>query len=223
MHLQVLPATWGVQQVIARTGEITVVGPDPEGHAVVFVDGLPAPLPAKVVEAPEPTEAEPIAPVSVNGAEDRLPNWLATRNARLNQLPVVLALVVLVGIVLEAQNPQAQMIYTITFAAMILIAAIPVALMPSDQLRLRTLLAAGQWQAHPVTVVESKADARRPVAGLTLVLADGQRLSIKLAFPELVANISATGTLWMVGMPGRRKGAAVGVPGYPIISAARFA
>jgi hypothetical protein len=74
-----------------------------------------------------------------------------------------------------------------------------------------------------VTVVESKADARRPVAGLTLVLADGQRLSIKLASPELVANIKATGTLWMVGMPERRMGAAVGVPGYPIVTAARFA
>jgi uncharacterized membrane protein HdeD (DUF308 family) len=223
MHLQVLPVTWGVRQVIARTGEITVFGPDPEGHAVVFADGLPVPVPAKVVEAPEPTEAEPIVPVSVNGAEDQVPNWIATRTARLNQVVVVVVLVVLAGIILQAQNAEAMMIYTVIFGAMLLIMAILVAFMPSDQLRLRKLLAAGQWQAHPVTVNASTGDARRLVGGLTLVLNDGRRLSIKLALPELVANISATGTLWMVGLPGDRKGAAVGIPGYPIVTAARFA
>jgi hypothetical protein len=223
MHLQVQPTTWGVRQVIARVGEITVVGPDPDGHAVVFVDGMPMPLPAEVVEAPEPTEAEPIAPVSVNGAEDRLPNWLAGRTARLNQVPVVLMLVVLAGIVLEAQTAEIAMIYTVVFGVLLLIMAILVAFMPSDQLRLRKLLAAGQWQAYPVTVNAPTGDARRLVGPLTLVLSDGRQLSIKLALPDLVANVSATGTLWMVGMPGNRKGAAVGVPGYPIVTAARFA
>lgn len=225
-HLQVLPVNWGLRQVIARTGEITMVGPDSEGHAVAFVDGVPAPLPAKVVPAPESTTAEPVAPVSLNGAEDPVPNWIATRVARLQWIPQVAVVVVLAGIVVEAQSSRAVMIYAVTFAVMLAIVAILVALMPSDQMRLPKLLAAGQWQAHPVTVETWKGDGRRPVAELVLLLGvpGGQhRLVIKYASAELTANISATGTLWMVGMPKDRRGAAVGVPGYPIVSAARFA
>ncbi|MFC0546496.1 hypothetical protein [Kutzneria chonburiensis] len=223
MHLQVRPVNWGLRQVIARTGEITVVGPDADGQAVVFLDGVPTPLPAKVVAAPEPTEAEPVVPVSVNGAEDQVPNWAARRIAWLNWIPLAVALVVLAGFIALAPNSQVAVFYASGFGVLLLVVAILFLFVPSDQLRLRKLLAAGQWQAHPVTIESWKGEVRRPVGELTLVLASGYRLSIKFATTELVANISATGTLWMVGLPGDRKGAAVGIPGYPILTAARFA
>ena len=223
MYLRLLSVNWGLRQVVARTGEVTVVGPDAEGYAVVFVDGMPLPLAAKVAEAPEPTETEPIARVSANGSEDEVPNWLAGRVARFHWTIVGGLVILLTGIALEAQAYGGGLIIGITEMAMLAVLAILYLIMPSDQSRLRSLLAAGQWQAHPVTVQASNSDARRPITALTLVLGNGRRLSIKAAGPELVANISATGTLWMVGVPGNRKGAAVGVPGYPILAAARFA
>lgn len=223
MYLRLPSVNWGLRQIIARAGEVTVVGPDAEGYAAVFVDGMPAPLAAKVVDAPEPTEAEPIARVSVNGAEDEVPNWIAGRLLRAHLILLGVLAVVLVGITLEATSYGVALILGIFELVMLVVLGLLFLIMPSDQIRLRTLLAAGQWQAYPVTIQQSNSDARRPIGGLTLVLSDGQRLSIKLAAPELVANISATGTLWMVGRPGNRKGAAVGIPGYPILTAARFA
>ena len=223
MHLRLPSVNWGVRQVIARVGEVTVVGPDPEGYAVVFVDGMSMPLAAKVVEVPEPTEAEPIARVSVNGAEDEVPNWVAGRLLRVHLIILGVLAVALAGMTLEAQSYGGALILGIVELVMLAVLWMLFLIMPSDQIRLRTLLAAGRWQAYPVTIQQANNDTRRPIAGLTLVLGDGRRLSIKLAAPELVANISATGTLWMVGMPGKRKGAAVGIPGYPILTAARFA
>ncbi|QUQ69871.1 hypothetical protein [Kutzneria sp. CA-103260] len=223
-HLRVRPVSWGIRQVIARTGEITMVGPDTEGHAVVFVDGQPTPLPAKVVEAPEPTEAEPIARVSANGAEDEVPRWYATRHARIQWIPFGYALIVLAALAYDAQQARytSLWIYVVVLVACLVGGLFRVA----DQVRLPKLLAAGQWRAHPVTVEAWKGDARRPFADLTLKLGvpgGEQRLVVKHASAELVANISATGTLWMVGTPRDNKSAAVGVPGHPILAPARFA
>jgi hypothetical protein len=223
MYLRLPSVNWGLRQVIARAGEVTVIGPDAEGYAVVFVDGMPMPLAAKVVEAPEPTEAEPIARVSVNGAEDEVPNWAAGRLLRAHLIILGVLAVALAGMTLEAQAYGGALMLGIIELIMVAVVGLLFLTVPSDQIRLRTLLAAGRWQAYPVTIQQSNSEARRPIGGLTLVLSDGQRLSIKLAAPELVANISATGMLWMVGRPDSRKGAAVGIPGYPILTAARFA
>ncbi|MFI9381005.1 hypothetical protein [Kutzneria sp. NPDC052558] len=223
MHLRVEPVLWGTRQVIARTGEITMVGPDAEGHAVVFVDGQPMPLPAKVVEAPEPMEAEPIARVSANAAEDAVTQWFATRFARLMWAPAGILVLMLAALAFDAQQSRFSSIW-IVFVGL-LICAIVLTLRMTDQTRLPKLLKTGQWQAHPVTVEEWKGNVRVPAGDLTVKLGvpGGEyRLVVKQASAELVANVSATGTLWMVGQPTARKPAAVGVPGYPIVAIARF-
>ncbi len=226
-HLRVRPVNWGVRQIIARTGEITMIGPDAEGNAVVFVDGQPTPLPAKVVEAPEPTEAEPIARVSVNGAEDEVPQWYAARHARIQWIPFSAVFTVFVALVYDMQlASHLPVAFTWAYAVLAVILLLGPVFGARDQIRLSKLLSAGQWQAYPVTVETWKGSAQRPFADLTVKLGvpGGEyQLVVKHASVELVANISATGTLWMVGLPKGAKSAAVGVPGHPIVAPARFA
>jgi hypothetical protein len=227
MHLRVRPVNWGVRQIIARTGEITMIGPDAKGNAVVFVDGQPTPLPAKVVEAPEQTAAEPIARVSVNGAEDEVPQWYAARHARIQWIPVGAVFTVFAVLIYDLQlashlSGAFTWVYVVLAVALLLGGVFGA----RDQIRLSKLLAAGQWQAYPVTVEAWKGSAQRPFADLTVKLGvpGGEyQLVVKHASVELVANISATGTLWMVGLPKEHKAAAVGVPGHPIVAPARFA
>ncbi len=226
-YLRVRPIAWPMWQVIARTGEITMIGPDAEGNAVVFVDGQPTPLPAKVVEAPEPTEAEPIARVSVNGAEDEVPQWYAARHARIQWIPFSAVFTVFVALVYDMQlASHLPVAFTWAYAVLAVILLLGPVFGARDQIRLSKLLSAGQWQAYPVTVETWKGSAQRPFADLTVKLGvpGGEyQLVVKHASVELVANISATGTLWMVGLPKGAKSAAVGVPGHPIVAPARFA
>ncbi|MEV6603474.1 hypothetical protein [Kutzneria sp. NPDC051319] len=226
MHLRVLPVSWGMRQVIARTGEITMIGPDAEGNAVVFVDSQPRPLTAKVVEAPEPTEPEPIARTSANGAEDDVPQWYARRHARIQLIPFVGLFLVYGALIYDAQQRTFLPGFAGFYVFLLVVSTILGITRVLGQMRLSTLLAVGRWQAHPVTVEAWKGDERRPFADLTLAMGPpgGQhRILVKHASVELVANISATGTLWMIGLPKDRKAAAVGVPGHPVVAAARFA
>jgi hypothetical protein len=56
-------------------------------------------------------------------------------------------------------------------------------------------------------------------------LPDGrsQKVVVRRATAALRANVYVTGTLWVVGLPAAGKLSAVGVPGHPIVAAARFA
>ncbi|MEV6603475.1 hypothetical protein [Kutzneria sp. NPDC051319] len=96
VHLRVLFADRGLRQVIANTGEITLVGPDAHGRAVVFVDGQPTPLPAKVVAVAE--QSEPESTVDV-------PKWFVARQAGLYWLTLAGALLAVAGFAYDAQQP----------------------------------------------------------------------------------------------------------------------
>lgn len=233
--LRVRRLDWGLRQVVARNGEITLLGPDADGDAVVFVDGHPAPLPARVVPAPETAEAEPIARVSWRGAEDEVPNWQATRQARIRWVVVGVLVLVTAAFVYDAQQPTAvtgrpgvggTATYNWFYAALVAFITLSTLFAALAQQRLPKLLAAGAWQGHPATVLTWKGEARRSTAVLTLRLSlpGGESLpvTVKLAAAELVANIKATGTVWLIGTPTAGRSTAVGVPGHPIVTTARF-
>jgi hypothetical protein len=217
----------GLRQVVARVGEITVVGPDANGRAVVFVDGEPTPLPAKVVAAPEQTEPEP----SVDASQ-----WFVTRQARNRWIQFIGALLVAAGFAYDAQQPlmiavrpeiagtaQFYWIYVALFAgiALVMLAA------ALAQHRLSRLLVAGQWHKYPAALAGWRGKSDRPFSDLTLYvsLPDGrsQKVVVPKASPALMANVYVTGTLWTVGPLVAAKPVAVGVPGHPIAAAARFA
>lgn len=231
MYLRLPTANWGLRQVIARAGEVTLLGPDAKGYAVVLVDGLPAPQPAQVLAvAPAEQPAEPPAHVSVNGADDAVPRWYARRHVRVQFYPLIW-LIPALALVYDVTRPLphlgyrpfagAAWLYLVVLVAVILLGSLPAL----DQFRLPKLLAAGQWRAYPVTVGEWKGDPR-PFGDLTLRLSLPDEMSlpvrVKHAPVELVANVSATGTLWVIGTPAAGKLTAVGVPGYPIAAPARF-
>jgi hypothetical protein len=219
-------ANRGLRQVIARTGEITLVGPDADGRAVVFVDGHPTPLPAKVVAAAEQTEPEPVVDA---------PTWFVTRQARDRWILFAGALLVAAGFAYDAQQPmvvlvrpeivgtaQFNWIYVALFVGTALTAMISALALHW----LSRLLVAGQWQQYPAALVGWRGTSQRPSGDLTLYvsLPDGrsQKVVVLRASTELMANVYVTGTLWVVGPPSAGKVSAVGVPGHPIVAAARF-
>ncbi|MFC0429379.1 hypothetical protein [Kutzneria buriramensis] len=229
-YLRVRLLSWGMRQVIARTGEITLVGPDVKGNAVVFVDGQPAPLPARVVAKPAQTTVEPVVPVSRNGAQDAVPMSHARQRARALLIPFAAPLLVIVALVYDATQPiplltdvriEALAIYSWPIAAFGALAMLAGLITVSPQLRLPKLLAAGQWQEYQAVALSWRGESRRPVADLTVQLTrtngELRRMVVKAAPVELVAHVHATGTLWIIDA-----GTAAGVPGYPIAAPARF-
>lgn len=226
VHLRVLFADRGLRQVIANTGEITLVGPDAHGRAVVFVDGGPLPLPAKIVAAVEQSQPEPTVDA---------PKWFVARQAGLCWLMVAGALLAVAGFAYDAQQPMTVPVrpekagtaeFNWFFAALCVGIAVAALVMALGQHRLARLLDAGQWQAYPATLVGWKGDSKRPNGDLTLQISlpDGQwrRMMVRRASPELMANVYVTATLWVVGPPAAGKLSAVGVPGHPIVAPARF-
>lgn len=226
VHVRVRFADRGLRQVIANTCEITLVGPDAHGRAVVFVDGQPKPLPAKVVAAAEQSEPEPTVDVA---------KWFVARQAGLCWLVVAGALLAVAGFAYDAQQPMTVPVrpekagtaeFNWFFAALCVGIAVAALVMALGQQRLARLLGTGQWQAYPATLVGWRGDSKRPNADLTLQvgLPDGRshRVVVRRASPELMANVYVTATLWVVGPPAAGKLHAVGVPGHPIVAPARF-
>ncbi|QUQ69872.1 hypothetical protein [Kutzneria sp. CA-103260] len=225
-YLRVRPITWPRWQVIARTGEITVVGPDAKGNAVVFVDSQPTPLPAKVVAAPEQVGAEPIARVSWQGAEDDVPMAYARQQARRLWLQVAAVLVVVAGFAIDAVRDESAFPTNGSFAALLALSMVFFPVSVSAQLRLPRLLAAGQWKQYQAVVLGWRSEGERQgTADLSVQLSrtDGElrRMVVKAAPVEVVAHVNATGTLWVIEPAGGRF-TAVGVPGYPVAAPAKF-
>jgi hypothetical protein len=142
----------GLRQVIADTGEITVVGPDANDQAVVFVDGEPMPLPAKVVTAPARTEPEPVVDA---------PKWFVARQTRLRWILFAGALLVAAGFACDAQQSMVVLVrpeitgtavFNWIFAAMSVGYALVALAQALAHRRLARLLVAGQWQRYPAAV-----------------------------------------------------------------------
>lgn len=210
--------TWADRQIVAREGEIWLAGPDVKGAAVVFVGGVPVPLLAQVVEAGERIEPEPA--MTTQGA---LPMWYAKRYAEWQRVYLGVTLAALAAALhqLSRSFPDSWVV----FAALFLVFTLGSMSRVSDTFRVPSLLNAGAWQAYPVTI-RTWQGKRRLVGELGLVLQrpDGSAVpvTVRYASAELVANIEASGQLWVVGPPEEGKLAAVGVPGYPVAAAARY-
>ena len=225
-YLRVRFVNRGLRQVIACSGEITTIGPDAKGNAVVFVDGWPAPLPAKVAaatkqSAPESAVDEP------KGSLTRKAGlwWLAFAGALLPA--AVFAYDAQQSVVIVGRNEiNGTAMFNWLFMAMSVVMACCLLGLALRQHWLSRLLAAGQWQGYPAALVSWKGESRQPGTNLVLQISlpddRSLRVSVQQASPELMANVYVTATLWAVGTPTAGKVVAVGVPGYPIVAAARF-
>jgi hypothetical protein len=218
-YLHVTNTESGVRQFIARQQEVSLVGPNADGIAVVLVDGIPAPLPARV-------EPAPAAPSPVAITDEDLPRWAAARQAR--AIWASLAIVAFGGasVVFDMVLLIAGWTAAISgFVAVLAVALIASRFRRGEQHRIGKLLGNGPWQAYPVQLLSWTGNPA--VVGklrLALTLPDGSQLPVtaRLGPAWLVANISATGLLWVAGTPRPGEAAAAGLPGHPHVAAVRF-
>lgn len=218
LHLHVTNTEPGVRQFLARQREVSLVGPNADGIAAVLADGVPAPLPARVVPAP----AEP-RPVAVT--DEDLPRWAAARAARATWS--ALAFIGLAGasLVFDLLLRDGWLLATIGFVVVLAAAGIASFFRRGDQHRMGKLLGNGPWQAYPVQLLSWTGNPA--IIGklrLALTLPDGSQLPVtaRVGPAWLVANISATGLLWVAGPPRPGEAAVAGLPGHPHVAAVRY-
>jgi hypothetical protein len=207
-----LRTTWGVRQVIARTGGLWLVGYQSD-IAVVFVDSLPVPLRADVVTRPEPSEVDAVGG-DVTG-------WFVRRLARAQWI-VITAFALLYGGMLAdvLDDDGGWWIFGTVIVA--LVVALVIALWHVITLPRR--IQGGEWHVYPVQMRAWTGNPRLSGnLGVYVTLPDGSNLpiAVRVASAHLVANVQATGHLWVNGDPAAGKRVVVGVPGYPIAAPAR--
>ncbi|MFI9381006.1 hypothetical protein [Kutzneria sp. NPDC052558] len=208
-----------VRQLLARQTEVSMVGPTADGVAAVVVDGLPVPLPARVV----PTPAAP-TPVAATGED--LPRIAAAKAVRAAWLVQVVTSLLGACLVYDvAVFFGGWQLALAGFAFVLITTTIAGLIRRNDQRRLVKLLDNGPWQAYPVQLLSWTGNpALVGRLRLALIMPDGNWLPVtaKLGASWLVANITATGYLWVAGTPRYGVAAAAGVPGQPNIAAVRF-
>lgn len=206
------------RQIVARTGEVWLAGPDASGAVVLFIDALPAPVHALVTtEVPERGAPEPPADASLSA----LPASSARRFAAVQWLSAGMWLIVVGAVSYDVADNSYGQFYG---AAMIVVLIITlVRILPV--LRLPSLVKAGHWQSYQATMHTWRGDPKLVGdLGVTITYPDGgvQPVTVRLASADLVANIANTGLLWVAGTPAPGATLAVGVPGYPIAAPAKF-
>ncbi|MBB5892500.1 hypothetical protein ACFFS4_16845 [Kutzneria kofuensis] len=219
LYLRVTNTERAVRQFAARQREVSLIGPNADGVAAVMLDSLPVPLPAKVVPAPPNPQPVPVT-------DEDLSRWAAANTARAVYLG--LAVVGLCGasvvfdllLTIDGWLPA-----TIGFVFVLVVALVASFFRRGDQHRMVKLLRNGPWQAYPVQLLSWTGNpALVGRLRLALTLPDGSQLPVSARFGPawLVANIAATGTLWVAGNPKHGQAAAVGLPGHPHVAAVRF-
>lgn len=219
LHLRVTNVQRSLRQLAARQREVSLIGPNADGVAAVVLDGVPIPLPAKVVPAPADPRPEPVT-------DEDLPRWAATQAARLVWLGVAVVTLMGASVVFDLLLlMDGWVAATLGFVVVLLAGFIASFFRRGDQHRMVKLLGKGPWQAYPVQLLSWTGNPAL-VGRLRLVLTmpDGGQLpvSARLAPAWLIANISATGMLWVAGSPHYGQAAVVGLPGHPFAAAVRF-
>ena len=219
LYLRVTNTEPGTRQLLARQREVSVVGPNSDGVAAVVIDGLPVPLPARVVPAPA-------VPSPVVVTDEDLPRQAAAKAARVVRLSVAITALAGASLLFDVLVIfDGWLTATFGFAVVLVFGLIAGLFRRGDQHRMVKLLNNGPWQAYPVQLL-SWAGNPALVGRLRLVLTlpDGDRLpvTVRLGAAWLVANVTATGYLWVAGPPSLGASAVVGLPGHPTVAAARF-
>jgi hypothetical protein len=202
------------RQVVARTGEIWLAGPDANGAVVLFIDALPVPVHGQSLAA-VPERMAPEAPAA------DLPLSYAKRFAAMQWIPVGIFLLLIAAFSYDVMDSEFRQVYG-TFLIVLLILSLA-RILPI--LKLPALVKAGHWQSYQATMHIWKGDPKLTGdLGVTITYPDGgiQPVTIRHASAELVANIANTGLLWVAGTPAPGLTLAVGVPGYPIAAPAKF-
>ncbi|SDN28782.1 hypothetical protein SAMN04489726_5890 [Allokutzneria albata] len=225
-----------IREVLARTRNVWVVGPDKNGWAVLVTPGLHSPLGGKLEKGkarpanpvlPEAPITGPDAPAAddfVVAGQAKLKAGATARGQAAAGAVILLGVLALaVGWLLGAPLiGAALLVLCVVGAVPLFLAARPLAVWKP----LPELLAAGTWTRLPATIDETwRPNARGYADGSAEVrLPSGQTVAVKLPLVscDVVEYTRATGTMWFAGMPKPGSDSAIGVPGYPLADLARL-
>ncbi|SDC77283.1 hypothetical protein [Actinokineospora iranica] len=229
---------WPAQQVLARTGRVWLVGPDARGWVAIRSAGLALPLgqarvTAEDVSAGYQIEVEQPAPVRapLAAADAVLSRVIATprRRSRTELVAPALLLVFAGFVVVDLVNRgiRPDQVWLAVFVGLGTLGLVALLAWRVRRVlywaKADRLLAAGPWTPVPAEFA-APTRVRRAAATGRATLPDGRVVPVALrrSGHALRANIAATGLLWTAGPPVAGGEAAVGLPGYPFLTVARF-
>lgn len=207
--------------LIAGMRKAWVLGPDKRGSVVVVVPGMLTGWTAKVAREPAPG-SRPSYVTRVFGPPREDPvvraYWQYTQKLTAVMMVVyVLVLAGMVGASTIVSWPMSLPPLALTgFAAVVIVVAL-----------IKTLVWGRSAYATGWTELDATLDAPIKHSGTAIAsgtgrvtLADGRVVRVKFAMANvnLLANIEATGRMWVFGEPKPGKAVRVGLPGYPLLS-----
>jgi hypothetical protein len=194
-----------------RGERVWLVGPDDRGLVAVFDEASPYPYGTKV------TARTTSARKSADRSRDPQGRASAVGNAALRLFVSRwgFAIVITVCIGLEL-GPQPRVLAWLFAVAAVVIAVF----MTRDWLRTRWTLRGRRLLEAPLVEYPARLHADR---SFTVTLEDGSELVAKIAWErDVVANVRASGRLWIAGTPAAGVTLGVGVPDFPVAGVVRF-
>ncbi|MFL6145145.1 MAG: hypothetical protein ACJ72N_25180 [Labedaea sp.] len=219
------------RRLIARTGRVWVVGPDPAGWLALRLDGGAGIYSARLVHpragtpAPTPT---PTSGGSATAGDDPVTSalarqWAWTHAGWLCGLGLYALAAALFALLLSRWVPALLLLPLLLLPALIRIQwwyRVRVGLaLPR---RMRT----GAWTPVPVTLRPWQTGPRGWTGNVTgtIHLDPDHRVEFEMPVArfDLLDTIDSTGTMWVVGQPRPGQTMVVGFPGYPLLGFARL-
>ncbi|GAA3431617.1 hypothetical protein GCM10018954_012180 [Kutzneria kofuensis] len=194
-----------------RGERVWLVGPDAKGLVAVFDEASPYPHSTRVTTRPLSKRRLADRPRDPRGRATAV----ADAAFRLFVCRWGFTIVITICIGLEL-GPQPQVL-----AWLYAVAGIVIAIgMARDWLRPERVLRAGRLLAAPLVEYPARLVADRSFA---VRLDDGAELVAKIAWErDVVANVRASGRLWIAGTPLPGATLGVGVPDFPVAGVVRF-
>ncbi|WP_370945998.1 hypothetical protein AB5J62_44070 [Amycolatopsis sp. cg5] len=206
--------------LIAGLRKAWVVGPDKQGKLVVVVPGMATGWLAKVAREPAPGSTPLFrSPEPTSPREDPVVRayWLYT------QMLTALLMVAYVAVVVWMTALSLTLAWPLSLPPLVLTVVVVVTIVVAF---VKTLLwgrstYAEQWTELAATLdgpIKHSGTAVASAAG-QVQLPDGRVVRVKFARTNLnlLANIEATGRMWVFGEPRPGKAARIGLPGYPLL------
>lgn len=239
LWLDASPTNWDDQQILARTGRIWLVGPDENGNALICSAGTVVGVTKVTVITDEmptvtPVIPEQVAPVGLATAGDDVilakTNLTARRFLLISASAMALMLILVLGVLglvltSHSESHRVEGVVSVGVVATFLTYNVISIVRSIRSMRwVDRLLAAGPWTSVPMTLpVDTKLQERSVKVRGRATLPDGTTVAVRLkANYRLVANIAATGLLWVAGEPAPGRTVAAGLPGYPMVVVAHF-